>query len=94
MHFRAIEIGVTKRHRNQILMMTMTTGSEAGISYSDPGIVEKRLIDIKSKIADRVTNLDIIAETTLQSQRRLGRMKTTSPVHSPFMRHKKKLELE
>jgi NAD(P)H dehydrogenase (quinone) len=72
-------------------------GVEAGISYSDPEIVEKRLIHIKRELATRVNTIDEVAEVPFNRKEHWGsdgRIQATAPVYSPFMRYKQKLELE
>jgi NAD(P)H dehydrogenase (quinone) len=81
----------------KVLEPFVAYGVEAGISYSDPGMVEKRLLVIKRELATRINNIDDVAEVPFNRMEHWGsdgRIKSDSPVHSPFMRHKQKLELE
>jgi hypothetical protein len=60
-------------------------------------MVEKRLLDIKRGLANRINNIDDVAEVPFNRMEHWGsdgRIKSTSPVHSPFMRHKQKLQIE
>jgi hypothetical protein len=64
-------------------MMTMITGSEAGISYSDPGIVEKRLIDIKRKLPIELPTL-IILPNYFSIAKKIGESKANISGSQPF----------
>jgi NAD(P)H dehydrogenase (quinone) len=81
----------------KVLEPFVAYGVEAGISYSDPGMVEKRLLDIKRELATRINNIDDVAEVPFNRMEHWGsdgRIKSDSPIHSPFIRHKQKLEVE
>ena len=72
-------------------------GVEAGISYSDPGEVEKRLVDIQRDLADRISRIDEVAEVPFNRMAHWGsdgRIKPDAPALSPFIRHKQNIELE
>ena len=81
----------------KILEPFVAYGIEAGISYSDPGEVEKRLKDIKSEFVNRLKKIDDIPEIPFNCKEHWGddgRIKPDSPVYSPFMRHRQKLDFE
>ncbi len=72
-------------------------GVEAGIRYSDPDVVLKRLAAIERDLDRRLRNLDtapIIRFNRMSDWGDDGRIKGSAPVFSPFMRRKRELELE
>lgn len=72
-------------------------GVEAGLRYSDPAVVEARLAGI---VEDFRTTLPRIAQRpTIPFNRKAewgedGRIRPDAPVHSPFIRRRKVLDLE
>lgn len=81
----------------KVLEPFVAFGVEAGISYSAPEAVEKRLVDIQRTLADRISRIDVVAEVPFNRMADWGsdgRIKPAAPVYSPFIRHKKNLEIE
>jgi NAD(P)H dehydrogenase (quinone) len=81
----------------EVLAPFVAYGVEAGLRYSDPGVVEARLRRIEE---DWTRALDVIEERATIPFNRMadwgpdGRITPGAPVHSPFVRRKAKLELE
>ena len=80
-----------------ILEPFVAYGVEAGIRYSDPDLVLTRLTAIERDLDHRLRNLDtapIIRFNRMSDWGDDGRIKSSAPVFSPFMRRKRELELE
>ncbi len=80
-----------------ILEPFVAYGVEAGIRYSDPDVILKRLATIERDLDHRLRNLDtapIIRFNRMSDWGDDGRIKGSAPVFSPFMRRKRELELE
>jgi NAD(P)H dehydrogenase (quinone) len=80
-----------------VLTPFIAYGVEAGIRYSDPSVVEKRLKTIEEDLAERLTNLDKVPSIPFNRMDEWGedgRVNRSAPVYSPFVRHKRELELE
>lgn len=81
----------------EVLAPFVAYGVEAGLRYSDPGVVEARLTRIE---VDWARALDAIDERAAIPFNRMadwgldGRIKPGVPVHSPFVRRRVKLDLE
>jgi len=79
-----------------VLTPFIAYGVEAGIRYSDPGVVEKRLNTIAEDLATRLTKLDDVPSVPFNRMGEWGedgRVNRSAPVYSPFVRHKRELEL-
>lgn len=80
----------------RVLEPFVAYGVEAGISYSEPAIVEQRLLAVQQELAGRVTAIDAVAEVPFNRMEDWGsdgRIQPAAPVYSPFIRHRQKLEL-
>jgi NAD(P)H dehydrogenase (quinone) len=72
-------------------------GVEAGLRYSDPAAIEDRL---RAVVADfraalpRATQRETIPFNRMEEWGPDGRIAPGAPVHSPFIRRKKRLDLE
>ena len=80
-----------------VLTPFVAYGVEAGIRYSDPGAVEKRLKTIEEDLAARLTKLDEVPSVPFNRMSDWGedgRVKHSAPAYSPFIRHKRQLALE
>jgi NAD(P)H dehydrogenase (quinone) len=72
-------------------------GVEAGLRYSDPDEIKDRLLKIET---DYVKRLNAIETAPLVQFNRMedwgsdGRIKPSAPAYSPFIRHRKFLEIE
>ncbi len=81
----------------EVLAPFVAYGVEAGLRYSDPAAIEVRL---RAVIADFCSALPTFAERETIPFNRMeewgadGRIKPDAPVHSPFVRRKKRLDLE
>jgi len=80
-----------------VLAPFVAYGVEAGLRYSDPAAVEARL---KAIVADFRATLPRVAERAVLPFNRMaewgedGRIIAGAPVHSPFVRRRRRLELE
>ncbi len=91
MNFTLAYVGYT------VLTPFIAYGVEAGIRYSDPSVVEKRLKTIEQDLAARLTNLGKVPSIPFNRMAEWdedGRVNRSAPVYSPFVRHKRELELE
>jgi NAD(P)H dehydrogenase (quinone) len=81
----------------KVLEPFIAYGVEAGISYSNPEVIEQRLNSIEQELTDRCRALDSIPEVPFNLKEDWGsdgRIKPTAPVYSPFIRHSEKLKLD
>ena len=81
----------------QVLEPFVAYGVEAGLRYSDPGVVEARLAAVAADFARALpdaTARPALAFNRMEEWGADGRIKTGAPVHSPFIRRKEKLDLE
>ena len=81
----------------QVLDPFVAYGVEAGISYSNPEVVEQRLKGIEQELENRCRSLDSIKEVPFNRMEHWGsdgRIKPTAPIYSPFIRHSEKLQLD
>ena len=79
-----------------VLAPFVAYGVEAGIQYSDPGQVETRLAGISEALTARLGHLDEVPAIPFNRMSEWdddGRVKRSAPAHSPFIRHKRELEL-
>jgi len=81
----------------EVLAPFVAYGVEAGLRYSDPAVVEERL---KGVVAAFEATLPRVGERAVIPFNRMaewgedGRIVAGAPVHSPFIRRKRRLELE
>jgi NAD(P)H dehydrogenase (quinone) len=81
----------------EILAPYVSYGVEAGLRYSDPAAIEERL---RAVVADFRSALPRLAERQTIPFNRMeewgpdGRIAPGAPVHSPFVRRKRRLALE
>lgn len=81
----------------QVLEPFVAYGVEAGISYSNPEIIEQRLKDIEQELENRCRSLDCIKEVPFNRMEHWGsdgRIKPSAPTYSPFLRHTEKLQFD
>jgi NAD(P)H dehydrogenase (quinone) len=74
----------------------MAYGVEAGLRYSDPGTVEARLREIERRYVERLQAIE--GEATLPFNKMSewgvdGRIKPDAPVYTPFIRHRRGLDI-
>ena len=70
---------------------------EAGIRYSDAGVIEQRLKSIEDNLAARLINLDEVPTVPFNRMSdwgENGRVTPSAPAFSPFIRHREQLTLE
>ena len=80
-----------------VLTPFVAYGVEAGIRYSDPAAIEKRLKTIEEDLAARLTKLDEVQSVPFNRMSDWGedgRVRRSAPAYSPFIRHKRQLALE
>jgi NAD(P)H dehydrogenase (quinone) len=81
----------------KVLEPFIAYGVEAGISYSNPEVIDQRLKNVEHGLADRCRALDSIAEVPFNRMEHWGsdgRINPAAPIYSPFIRHSKKLDLD
>jgi NAD(P)H dehydrogenase (quinone) len=79
-----------------ILAPFVAYGVEAGLRYSDATVVEARLRAVDGDLEAALGDLDrraIIPFNRMEEWGADGRIKPDAPVHSPFIRRKKRLDL-
>ena len=72
-------------------------GVEAGLRYSDPDAVTRRLAGIEKDLEHTIADIDqrgTIPFNRMEEWGADGRIKPGTPVHSPFIRRRQKLDLE
>jgi NAD(P)H dehydrogenase (quinone) len=72
-------------------------GVEAGLRYSDAATLKVRLQGIEETWAARLARLDAVLAIPFNTMAHWGadgRITADAPVHSPFIRRRRKLELE
>ncbi|MCZ6862097.1 MAG: NAD(P)H-dependent oxidoreductase, partial [Alphaproteobacteria bacterium] len=72
-------------------------GVEAGLRYSDSGVVETRLKEIEAKLAACMADPEAVPTipfNTMSEWGADGRIQPGAPAHSPFIRHRERLELD
>jgi len=80
-----------------VLTPFVAYGVEAGLRYSDAGVVEARLQRVEADLGALLQGLDrrpVIAFNRMAEWGADGRIISGAPVHSPFIRRKERLELE
>lgn len=80
-----------------VLQPFVAYGVEAGLRYSDPGVVKARLAGIVAAFRDELPRAG--SRAVLPFNRKAewgadGRIRPDAPVHSPFIRRRKQLDLE
>ena len=80
-----------------VLAPHVAYGVEAGLRYSDPAVVEARLKDIEARWVARLQSVE--GEASLPFNRMSdwgpdGRIKPDAPVYTPFIRHRRDLEID
>ena len=81
----------------EVLRPHVAYGVEAGLRYSDPHEVEARLQRIEEDYVARLQAIETepaIPFNPMSDWGADGCIKLDAPVHSPFMRHRERLELE
>lgn len=79
-----------------VLTPFVAYGVEAGIRYSDSATVERRLAAIERDLAARLDALDtvpVVLFNRMDEWGEDGRIVSSAPVYSPFMRHRLVLDL-
>lgn len=79
-----------------VLAPFVAYGVEAGIRYSDPGEVERRLRVIERDLTARMANLAAVPVLPFNRMGEWGddgRIKAEAPAYSPFIRHRRELDL-
>jgi len=90
-HFTLAYVGYT------VLRPWVSYGVEAGLRYSDPAVVERRLAGNAELFAATLETLggrEEIPFNRMAEWGEDGRIRADAPVHSPFMRRRKVLPLE
>ena len=80
-----------------VLAPFVAYGVEAGVRYSDPGEVEARLAQIPKDLAGRLDGIETevpIPFNRMDEWGSDGRIRPDAPAHSPFMRHRERLEID
>lgn len=80
-----------------VLTPQVAYGVEAGLRYSDEAVVEARLQSNADALVAALQNLDKIAVVPFNTMAHWGadgRVKADAPVHSPFIRRRRELDLE
>lgn len=79
-----------------VLKPQVAYGVEAGLQYSDPSEVEKRLQEIQNTYVSRLQKIETEAAIPFNRMDDWGvdgRIKSSAPAHSPFIRHREKLDI-
>jgi NAD(P)H dehydrogenase (quinone) len=80
-----------------VLAPFVAYGVEAGLRYSDPDAVTRRLLGIEQDLERSIAELDrraVIPFNRMEEWGADGRIKPGAPVHSPFIRRRRDLPLE
>lgn len=80
-----------------VLTPHVAYGVEAGLRYSDPGVVEARLKEIERVWALRLQAIETEATlpfNTMEDWTPEGHIKPEAPVYTPFIRHRRDLEID
>ena len=80
-----------------VLKPFVAYGVEAGLRYSETSIVEKRLADTTaawSRSLNDIESMPVVPFNPMADWGADGHIKSEAPVYSPFMRHKKDLDLK
>jgi NAD(P)H dehydrogenase (quinone) len=79
-----------------VLRPFVAYGVEAGLRYSDPAAIAERLKGVERDLGARMAALDEVPAIPFNRMAEWGvdgRVVATAPAHSPFVRHRKELEL-
>ncbi len=71
-------------------------GIEGGLKYSDPALVTERIEGAKRRLAERLQGIEhepLLGAPRLDDFAADGTLKPGAPAHSPFIRHRKDLDL-
>lgn len=80
-----------------VLKPFVAYGVEGGLRYSEPEVIATRLKAIEQHFADTLTHLDGVPEVPFNRMADWGsngRIKPDAPVHSPYIRHRRDLDLD
>jgi NAD(P)H dehydrogenase (quinone) len=89
-HFTLAYVGYT------VLAPFVAYGVEAGLRYSDEAAVEARLARVEQDLAARLSRLEesaVVPFNRMAEWGADGRIRPEAPAHSPFMRHRRELDL-
>jgi NAD(P)H dehydrogenase (quinone) len=89
-HFSLAYVGFS------VLRPFVAYGVEAGLRYSDPAAVAERLKGIETDLGARMAEIDKIPAIPFNRMSEWGengRIKPDAPVYSPFIRHRRVLDL-
>ena len=81
----------------RVLEPFVAYGVEGGLRYSSAEVLEERLRRVTTDFAQRLTGIDHIPEIPFNRMAEWGadgRIVKNAAVHTPFIRHRRKLELE
>ena len=81
----------------EVLSPFVAYGVEGALRYSDPSAINQRLAGIADNLGADLAALDsrpIIRFNQMSEWGANGRIKPDAPVYSPYIRRRKKLELE
>ncbi|HEY1383915.1 MAG TPA: NAD(P)H-dependent oxidoreductase [Dongiaceae bacterium] len=79
-----------------VLQPFIAYGVEAGLRYSDPAATAERLQRVQADLAARMAGLDQVPSIPFNRMAEWGadgRVVAGAPAHSPFIRHRKELDL-
>lgn len=79
-----------------VLKPFVAYGVEGGLRYSEPDVIAARLKAAEQDFADTLTHLDRVPEVPFNRMADWGgngRIKPDAPVHSPYIRHRRDLDL-
>ena len=80
-----------------VLSPFVAYGVEAGLRYSDAGVVEQRLERIAVDLAARlqaIETIPVIPFNRMSDWAEDGRVRPSAPAFSPFVRHRERLDLD
>lgn len=80
-----------------VLVPFVAYGVEAGLRYSDPTAIARRLLGIEQDLERAMTEIEqrrVIPYNRMEEWGADGRIKPGAPVHSPFIRRRRDLPLE
>jgi NAD(P)H dehydrogenase (quinone) len=79
-----------------VLQPFIAYGVEAGLRYSEPAAIAERLKGVERDLGARMATLDRVPTIPFNRMAEWGadgRVVASAPAHSPFVRHRKELEL-
>jgi NAD(P)H dehydrogenase (quinone) len=89
-HFTLAYVGYS------VLNAFIAYGVEAGLRYSDPAVIAARLKGVEADLGARLAALDevpVIPFNCMAEWGADGRVVASAPAHSPFIRHRRDLDL-